>query len=58
MSAYSTIKISRGKALELILKRLAEASDEQLADWVDDIIKDRLYNCQVGYEADNEDALL
>jgi hypothetical protein len=58
MSAYSTIKLSRGKALTLILEHLAKASDEDLASWVNDIIAGKLYNCEVGYEGDNDDDLV
>lgn len=58
MSALSTINISRGKALQLMLEALAKASDEQLARWVNDLIEHKLYNCKVGYDGDNDDDLV
>jgi hypothetical protein len=55
MSALSTLKITRGKAMRLILSRLTYATDEQLQEWVNDIISDKLYNCWVVNNTDEND---
>ena len=47
MSAYSTLVITRSKALEVWLSEQAISlpSDEELEVWMDEYLEPRLYNC-------------
>jgi hypothetical protein len=57
MSVYTTIRITRGKAMALVLERLANCSDAELADWAGDVLEERMYNCRIvpdGEENDEE----
>lgn len=45
MSTYSTLYITRAKAIETIFGQ--EFTDEQLAEMMDAILRDRLYNCRI-----------
>jgi hypothetical protein len=47
MSANSTLKISRSKAMALVLEYLARATDDELAELADYPLADRLFNCRV-----------
>ena len=48
MSAYSTLYITRTRALAVLLERaLGGITDEQLENFVDKILEPRLYNCRV-----------
>ena len=45
MSAYSTLYITRAKAITTIFSH--QFTDDQLAEMMDTILCDRLYNCQI-----------
>ena len=48
MSAYTTIRITRSKAKEEWLKTLMQdPSDDKLEEFIDDLLRDRLYNCMI-----------
>lgn len=48
MSAYTTIDITRGKALELYVKHhLGEVSDSNLESFMDELMQPALYRCSV-----------
>lgn len=56
MSAYSTIYLTRTKAKQLVLDKLYDLSDYELAEIVDAIIRGSLYNCRiVEDDAENND---
>jgi DNA-binding TFAR19-related protein (PDSD5 family) len=57
MSAYTTIKIRRSKARVMAVEAVMNASDEILENIMDDILRERLYNCRVVEEdAANDEA--
>jgi hypothetical protein len=60
MGAHSTINITRSKAKELFLaKLLGDISDEELEDFMDKILDERLYNCNiVPDDCENDDCLV
>lgn len=59
MSIYSTIHLSRGKAAELLLEKIfGPLSDRELADKVDDVVADRLYNVLITHDEKNDDHLV
>jgi hypothetical protein len=59
MSIYSTIYLSRGKAAELLLEKIfGPLSDRELADKVDDVVADRLYNVLITHDEKNDDHLV
>ena len=47
MSAYSTLYITRDKALLLYCKKVLSITDEQLEDFLDNYLEQRLYNAVV-----------
>jgi hypothetical protein len=48
MGAYSTLQITRGKALGILMaKLLGDITDGQLEDMMDEHLSDRLYNCMI-----------
>jgi hypothetical protein len=55
MSAYTTIRIRRSKARRLAVEALMNASDETLEKVVDDLLRERLYNCRVVGEYEQHD---
>lgn len=59
MGAYSTLRITRSKAMAIVLERLASVSDEQLAKWASDVLEQKLFNCRIvpDGEENDEDAL-
>lgn len=59
MSAFSTLRITRTKALEMLLGHVMRAPDDHLARWLDDVLRERLYNARVvpDGEANDEDRL-
>jgi len=59
MSAYSTVYISRNKALSIIHANVGNLSDQQLSDMVDIFLEPSLRRADVGYndEHDNEVAI-
>ena len=59
MSAHSTIKITRTAAIQYILTNLMNAGDTEIEDIADIFLDDRLYNCNiVGDEDENDNCLL
>lgn len=60
MSAYTTIKITRSKALRTMLEHLMLApSDSELEDFMDSLLRERLYNVQiVADDCDNDDGIV
>lgn len=59
MSAYSTIYLTRAKAKQLVLDKLCGLSDYELAEIVDTIIRESLYNCRIVEDAvENDDNLV
>ena len=55
MGAYSTLYISRKTATGIIAARLPYMSNQELADVLDSLLYDRLYNCVVNETGDKED---
>lgn len=49
MSAYSTLKFTREKALEYIKKKLEEPHlpDKMIEEIMDDLLRPQLYNCLI-----------
>lgn len=60
MSEYTTIYITHTKARSLAINFVLSASDEQLERVVDEVIRDRLYNCRIVSDGayGNEDHLV
>jgi hypothetical protein len=59
MSIYSTIHLSRAKALELLVEHtFGPLSDRELADKIDPIVADRLYNVLLTDDPNNDDHLV
>ena len=58
MSVYRTIRISRSRAITELLKHIAtKATDTQLADMLDELLRASLYNCVVIEDSqENDDA--
>jgi hypothetical protein len=55
MGAYSTLRVTRSKAIRMLLEHVMGASNEVLGRWMDDILRDRLYNCTVVDDGDEND---
>jgi hypothetical protein len=58
MSAYTTLHVTRKKAMETVAMTLLSADDELLGQFLDAILRDRLYNAIIvptGHEP-NDDA--
>ncbi len=48
MSAFSTLNITRGKAVQVLLDKIAAGlSDEELAAFLDRELEPRLYNVRI-----------
>lgn len=60
MSAYSTLKITRSRAKEIVIRfLLSDLSDEILERYLDTILESRLYNARiVGDDQENDDVEL
>ena len=59
MSAYSTINITREKAVEILIRRVTEADRNTLEDMMDSLLAPRLYNCVIVDDPEkSEDCLL
>lgn len=60
MGAYSTLNITRSKAITLYLEKLGGISDEELEEFVDKILEDKLYNCNIvpDHCEENDDHIL
>lgn len=57
MSAYSTLKITRSEARRQALATVLTAEDSVLADIMDAVLRERLYNCRIVDDgAENDDA--
>ena len=58
MGAYSTLQITRGKAIEVMMRELhSEPSNDTLERFMDEYLESRLYNCTIvpdGYDNDDE----
>lgn len=58
MGVYATKRITRSKARELAIQRVMHASDELLSTIMSDMLEERLYNCRIvpdGEENDEEE---
>jgi hypothetical protein len=58
MSVYQTKRITRSKAKALAMERILRASDELLSTIMSDMLEERLYNCRIvpdGEENDEEE---
>jgi hypothetical protein len=59
MSIYSTIHLSRSKAAEMLLESLVgDLSDRELADRIDPLVRDRLFNVMITDSENNDDHLV
>jgi hypothetical protein len=61
MSAFSTLRITRGAAMRMMIQEITgPISDERLERFLDELLRDRLYNVRIisDYEQDNDDDLL
>lgn len=59
MSIYSTIYLSRAKACELLVESIfGHLSDRELADKIDPIVADKLYNVLLTDNPQNDDNLV
>lgn len=61
MSAFTTIRVSRQTALNIALVHVLRKmeDDDALAEYLDDAIRDQLYNCHiVPNGCNNDDELL
>lgn len=47
MGIYSTLYIERSKAKQMIIERVATMSDAELEGCMDEILRDKLYNCVI-----------
>lgn len=58
MSAYSTVNITRSKAVETMIRQISSSvSDKTLEDFMDNFLRIRLYNVRVvpdDYENDDD----
>jgi hypothetical protein len=55
MSAYSTLRITRKSARLQALATVALADDALLADILDAVLRERLYNCRIVDDTDEND---
>jgi hypothetical protein len=56
MGVYSSLKLSRKKAVEIILKKVATATNDELRWMVGNILEDTtLYNCYMVVDGDEDD---
>jgi hypothetical protein len=60
MGAFSTLNITRSKAIEFLTREIVQASDETLADMLDAALYDRLYNVRIvsGWDEETDDHVL
>lgn len=59
MGVYSTVRITRSKAQEMVAEKLFKVDNDTLARWVDLLIEERLFNCRVVPDgAENDEARL
>jgi len=61
MGAYSTLNITRSRALQIVTERLMDGVDDNFLERaMDKILEPRLYNCRIvadGDEYNNDDEL-
>jgi hypothetical protein len=56
MSAYTTLKITRTKAILLLMSKLnGGPSDEMLEDFLDGLLRERLYNARIVPDGEEND---
>ena len=61
MSPYTTLRITRKKAIEVIMRELlGDISNYRLEEWMNDYLKDKLYDCVIFPEfyEDNDDDIV
>lgn len=58
MGANSTIYVSRDKAIQYIIRKLFNLNDEELAEMMDTLLYERLYNVRIGDYEENDDCIL
>lgn len=59
MGAHATLRITRETAKRYMMERLFNVTDQQLEEFMDRELDERLYNCViVGDDDDNDDAVL
>ena len=55
MGAHSTIRITREKAVSMLLDALATAPDQDIGQMLDIFLYERLYNCRIiGSDEEND----
>ncbi len=57
MGSYSTIYISSTKAKEYILNKLMCMSDNELEKLMDSFLENKLYNCRIDDEGQDDDRI-
>lgn len=58
MSAYTTVYLRRTQAIQYVLSKLYNSSDEELERITDEVLRDRLYNCRIVHTSDTDDWVL
>lgn len=60
MSAYTTLKVTRSRAMLEVMNKLLNMSDSDLEHFMDKILEPRLYNCRVVDDCspENDDDIL
>jgi len=59
MGAHSTINITRERAQQYVMSKLLTMTDDELGRMMDTLLYDRLYNCWITHdENENDDDLL
>jgi len=57
MSAYTTLYLSRQKAIEMIIKKTFSMTDDEIVMIMDKILEPRLYNCFISEKGDDDDEI-
>ena len=55
MSAFSTLNITREKAIQFLISKVASADNETLVNMLDKALQDRLYNVRIVPDWDNKE---
>ena len=57
MSAYTTLRVTRKKAIEIVMAKLLDGmTDQELEDFMDKELEPRLYNARiVADDSENDD---
>ena len=58
MSAYTTVYLRRAQAIQYVLSKLYNSSDEELERITDEVLRSRLYNCRIVHTSDTDDWVL